>query len=280
MSRSRLPLAVLAPALLVAFLTCSEAQTQTTKIMPLGDSITESVTTFASYRYWLWKSLEQAGYDVDFVGSRTGVLLGPPRFEDFDQDHEGHTGFRTDQILAQVHGWAEDADPDIVLIHLGTNDLWQGRAPEDVLDDIRSVIGELRDVNPEVVILLAKIIPSTAFEVRPLNRGLHRIAVELWRPRSPVHSVDQWYGFKASMDTWDGVHPDEDGEKKIAARFFGTLGRYLRDPIGPTNERPGTDRQSSLPSSSFSERLGWNLRLQRTLLSAGFVELDRLRASY
>src|SRR5215204_6437165 len=69
-----------------------------TKIMPLGDSITEAEGGHASYRYWLWKSLTQAGFnDIDFVGSRTGVFNGSPQFSDFDQNHEGHWGWRADE---------------------------------------------------------------------------------------------------------------------------------------------------------------------------------------
>src|SRR3954468_24495806 len=68
------------------------------KIMPLGDSITESFPGHASYRFFLYNQLVQAGYDVDFVGSLTGVNGGAPLYSNFDQNHEGHSGIRTDQI--------------------------------------------------------------------------------------------------------------------------------------------------------------------------------------
>src|SRR5262245_29316 len=66
-------------------------------IMPLGDSITESSTGHASYRYWLWNSLADAGYQVDFVGSEQppGVLPGPARYPGFDPNHEAHSGYTT-----------------------------------------------------------------------------------------------------------------------------------------------------------------------------------------
>jgi len=86
----------------------ARAHAQTVRVMPLGDSITESQTGFASYRYWLWHQLQDFGFCVDFVGSQSGVN-GTPKFPDFDQDHEGHTGWRTDQVLAQVGGWATSA---------------------------------------------------------------------------------------------------------------------------------------------------------------------------
>src|SRR6187399_3097989 len=70
-----------------------------TRIMPLGDSITSSFAGHDSYRYWLWHSLQDAGYtNIDFVGSQRGVFGGTPLHANFDQDHEGHTGFTADQI--------------------------------------------------------------------------------------------------------------------------------------------------------------------------------------
>src|SRR3712207_5472734 len=105
------------------------------KVMPLGDSITEGYQGHASWRFWLWKRLDLAGYDVDFVGSRTGVLTpgapgeqGPPPYTDFDQHHEGHSGWRTDQILDRIDEWAPQYAPDVVLLHLGTNDMLQSHS--------------------------------------------------------------------------------------------------------------------------------------------------------
>ena len=68
------------------------ASSKTARIMPLGDSITESATGQSSYRYYLWHLALDRGYKVDFVGSQHGVLGGPPKFDDFDMDHEGHWG--------------------------------------------------------------------------------------------------------------------------------------------------------------------------------------------
>lgn len=266
-------------ALRAALLACAALaaplHARSVRIMPLGDSITESVTTFASYRYWLWQDLVGAGYDVDFVGTERGVLLGPPLFDDFDQDHEGHTGFRTDEVLPHVAEWAATSKPDIVLIHLGTNDLWQGRDVEDVRADMHSIVIELRSVNPRVIILLAEIIPSTQFDVEPLNRALHKVAVTRWTPQSPVHAVDQHTGFFAVGDTWDGVHPDQGGEMKIATRFFEALQWFLRDPYVAT-EPPG-GRQATAPSAGAGGHRPWNPRLQRVLLRAALLELERLR---
>src|SRR5204862_8229788 len=58
-----------------------------TWIMPMGDSITEATGGHSSYRRDLFRSLEDGGYAVDFVGTRTGVKpgTGDPAQSAFDQ---------------------------------------------------------------------------------------------------------------------------------------------------------------------------------------------------
>jgi len=85
-------------AVMLAF-TSSVSGAGTVKIMPLGDSITQGYRGRDSYRRDLWLKLRKSGADVDFVGSMKNNFMGTPAHEDFDMDHEGHWGWRADQIL-------------------------------------------------------------------------------------------------------------------------------------------------------------------------------------
>jgi len=220
---SRIAAAVaFATSLFTLVATSGSAQAQTIRIMPLGDSITESQTGFASYRYWLWNDLADFGYCVDFVGGETGVN-GTPLFPDFDQDHEGHSGFRADQVLNQINAWATAANPDVVMIHLGTNDLWQGQSAASTLDEIDQIIDELRAVKPRVVVLLAQLIPMAPANVIPFNISVPGFVASKTSAASPVLLVDQYTGFDHNTDTWDGVHPNQAGELKIAANWYAAL---------------------------------------------------------
>src|SRR5439155_16012635 len=60
------------------------------------------------------------GYTVDFVGSGAN---GPPELG--DHDHEGHSGWRIDQLDANIVGWLRTSAPHTVLLHIGTNDVNQ-----------------------------------------------------------------------------------------------------------------------------------------------------------
>jgi acyl-CoA thioesterase I len=198
----------------------------TVKIMPLGDSITESNTGQFSYRYYLWHLLLAKGYRIDFVGSRYGVGNGPPANPDFDMDHEGHAGWKADEILAQIQVWAMEASPDIVLLHIGHNDLCRGQSVTSTVSDIGGIIDVLRTVNPHVRVLLAQVIASASTchtGIPALNASLPALVADKDRPESPLTLVDQYSGFDPSTMTYDGTHPNAVGDARMADRWFEKL---------------------------------------------------------
>ena len=194
------------------------------RIMPLGDSITEAGGGFASYRYWLQKDLEAGGIKVDFVGSQKGVFHGEPRFADFDQDHEGHWGWTTGHVIAKIDGWAAAARPEVVLMHLGTNDL--ASRPNIVPENLARIIAALRKANPQVTIFVARVIPVSNFPNESLDRvndAIEHMARRQSTAESRLIVVAQDQGFDVAGDTYDGIHPNESGEKKMAKRWAEAL---------------------------------------------------------
>lgn len=193
------------------------------KIMPLGDSITHADKERNSYRRPLWQKLQEADFNtVDFVGSQTQNSDGPNPNPDFDLDHEGHSGFRTDEILLQLDDWLDFAQPDVALIHLGTNDILQGQSADSTIDELSQVIDTFRAENPNIAIFLAQIIPTIKNndELQELNQQIPILAAEKDQENSPVIVVDQFSGFSLSEDTYDSIHPNSDGENKIADRWL------------------------------------------------------------
>ncbi|MEE9338782.1 MAG: immunoglobulin-like domain-containing protein, partial [Methylococcaceae bacterium] len=148
------------------------------KILPLGDSITDSINGRASYRRPLWHQLKAAGYAVDFVG-RPGYRHStvPESLLDYDIDHEGHAGSETQSIRSQILGWMNEFTADIVLLHIGTNDLNggldRGEVPietvNETLNEINDIIQRIRTKNSSVIILLAKIIPMRHYDTAIFN---------------------------------------------------------------------------------------------------------------
>jgi lysophospholipase L1-like esterase len=211
-------------------------------ILPLGDSITQANNTHLSYRYNLWTKLIDDGRLFDLVGSLDNNFNGDPTWppylgQNFDQDHEGHWGWRTDQILngrtgqGSISEWLAYYTPDVVLIHIGSNDVYQGQSTVSSVTEIKAIIDTLRTDNPNVTIFLAKLIPINSDTYNPriiaLNAEMDGIAANKSTVDSPVWVVDQYSGFDAAADTYDNVHPDASGEEKMAQKWHDAMQTYL-----------------------------------------------------
>ena len=216
------------------------------KIMPLGDSITSGTTAWASYRYWLYKDLVARHWTVNFVGSIHGQLhtgdAPPACCQDFDWDHEGHSGYRVDNIIPLLPSWLALNRPDIVLLHLGTNDILQGRSVDSTAAGLGQVIDLLRAANPRVKILLAQIIPAkwngkVYTDIPVLNALLPDLVAIKTQKDSPVLLIDQYTGFDLAADCVDGVHPNPAGEQKLALHWRIGIEMVLRQNLSALTPR-------------------------------------------
>ena len=139
------------------------------KIMPLGDSITwddrlndnRDNGEKVAYRYRLWQLLTQAGYEIDFVGSKhTGYDIFP------DAENEGHPGWRADEIVAgrndsgegKLSDWLIAENPDIVLLHIGTNDIIQNNEDWTEVEAILGVIDDYESASGRAVWVVLSLI--------------------------------------------------------------------------------------------------------------------------
>ena len=229
------------------------ATTAPVKIMPLGDSITAGP---GCWRAILWHDLQTNGYtDIDFVGSVPdgGCNYGYT----YDGDNEGHGGYSATGIANnnQLPAWLSAANPDIVLMHLGTNDMWGGSIPvSSVLAAYTTLVGQMRANNPRMKILVAQIIPmnppscpTCAAEVQSLDQAIPGWAAGLTTAQSPIVVVDQWTGFDDATDTGgDGVHPNDAGFAKMAGRWYPPLAQVLSGIIPP----PPSPSATPTPSAS------------------------------
>jgi len=203
------------------------AKEQSIRIMPLGDSITQGYKGHDTYRRGLWLRLKHAGAGVDFVGSLKKNYWGMPRHSDFDMDHEGHWGWRADQVMARMDKWAAENVPDIVLIHLGTNDIGGGQDIGETVGEIEEIIAILRKHNAKVKVLLAQIIPlaneQATKRIKRFNKQLVKLTESISKEESRIIPVNHFEGFDPKTDTYDGVHPNERGMDKMADKWYKAL---------------------------------------------------------
>lgn len=191
------------------------------RVMPLGDSITEGTATPGGYRIGLWQRLAGGGYTTDFVGSQ---FNGPGSLG--DHDHEGHPGWRIDEIDANIVGWLNAHQPKTVLLHIGTNDILQNFNVSTAPNRLSALIDRITTTAPNAEVFVAQITPLGWPEgdatVNSFNAAIPGIVQSKVNAGKKVHLVDMHSALTAA-DLDDGVHPTAGGYDKMAAVWYRAL---------------------------------------------------------
>ncbi|MCB2229094.1 hypothetical protein KQH82_00120 [bacterium] len=205
------------------------SQPATVRIMPLGDSITDGAVGSSDdtgYRRSLYLQLTTMGYSVDFVGTQTrGIPL------DFDRNHEGHGGWHANQIADNVYAWLILNPADIVLLHIGTNDISGGDQDPAEVDRILDEIDRYEnDYGTPIKVVLAAIIsrdggydPTTQL----FNDGVLAVAQQRISEGDDIAIVDMFYALTYPVDLADAVHPNDVGYGKMGDVWFSSLDSIL-----------------------------------------------------
>ncbi|MFC7385214.1 FG-GAP-like repeat-containing protein [Sphaerisporangium rhizosphaerae] len=234
------------------------------RIMPMGDSITRGVGGSpggVGYRLGLLQRLQKDGHGVDYVGS-----LDDGAGSISDTDHEGHHGWRIDQVDAVTECAILSYLPNVVTLHLGTNDMSQnfdvGAAPARLARLIR----EITNVSRTTVVLVATLVPSLDgtinSRIRAYNSRLAATVTTLAAEGRRVRLVGM--GAVTSADMNDSLHPNANGYRKMAEAFHRAIrlaidDRVIADPVpgGPWScgPAPGGPPENSGPEPASP---GWN----------------------
>ena len=179
------------------------------KIMPLGDSITygQGSTTGGGYRLPLWHDLRMRGAQITFVGS---MQHGPANFP---RDNEGRPGWTIRQIAAHVVDWLRTYQPQIILLHIGTNDILKNDNPANAPARLKSLIDQITATLPQATLIVAQIIPVTRRpqfnpEVVTYNHAIPGIVQAEAAQGKHVLLVDMYHAVSPAMLV-DGAHPDD-----------------------------------------------------------------------
>lgn len=213
------------------------------RVMIVGDSISAGP---GCYKMHLLAELTANGYtSFDFVGEYTddcggGVMHSARSCTtalDYTQptftlrDDCGGGSFPGLSALMVTH------QPDLVMLQLGVNDVWNGLGTEAILANYSTLVQQARAQNPDVVIAVAQI-----HQIRPLEGGDPVFAraealisaVPAWalaegQPASPVFVADLWTNSDVAQ-TLDGVHPDDAGALRMGRNWFESLKGILPLP--------------------------------------------------
>ena len=113
--------------------------------------------------------------------------------------------------------------PDVVLLHLGTNDSRRGQNVNQTVAELDQIIATILLHNESATVLLANVIPwyrdeATQIAVDTLGDRIEEYAAQLDNPQ--VHLVDVRSGYSVNLMIDDLVHPNADGDAHIADAFF------------------------------------------------------------
>ena len=206
------------------------------KILPFGDSITRGVKSSddAGYRSQLFKLIVAAKQKVTFTGSLTN---GPTTVsgQTFPRMHEGHPGWTIDPgynmisssyggISSLVPSPALNGNPNIILLHIGTNDLF-ARDTANMSTRLEALIDKIAANAPSALIVLAQITPrgTTDAALTTYNsripgivqshaaKGQHIIGVDMSKLPVP-----------ADLNS-DGTHPNDQGYAYMAGIWYAAI---------------------------------------------------------
>ncbi len=213
----------------------------TVKIMPLGDSLTwdwhyndnRLDSQRSGYRNYLWYKLKNNDFDVNFVGSRSnGGAVSPS----FDGNNDGYTGYTAHQIGSLVYSKLQTNSPDIILLHIGTNDYLK-YSPSD-MSGIEKILNEIdryeRNYNKHIKVILARIVylPQAGNWVPQFNDSIDSMANRRINNGDDIVVVNMEY----ISDLIDGIHPNSTGYSQMANIWYNAL-KVAVIPSAPTNPK-------------------------------------------
>ncbi|WNI14502.1 SGNH/GDSL hydrolase family protein [Actinacidiphila sp. ITFR-21] len=252
-------LLTVAAAITLALLTTSGSAVESrprppfpVRVMPLGDSITwgQGSTGDAGYRKPLWRLVAgQSRYAVRFVGSeRNGDLPEPA--------NEGHRGWTIGQVRGRVDGWLAVSRPDVVLLHLGINDLRHNVDVARAPDRLAELVDRIYADRPGVSVVYMGLLPVASHQRTPLTTRLRAEVAAFDRRAAALQAAERrrgrafWYVTPPDLtvaEMSDGVHPDDAGYRRMAEAFFPVLGKAVAErmsrpapsPSPPAASAPG-----------------------------------------
>lgn len=181
------------------------------KLMDLGDSITQEEW---SWRCALTTQAIAAGYNIVPVGSQANT------YDPCSTRHEGHPGWTIGDISAQVVGWLNTYQPDVVVVMAGTNDIawWTAETGTSVAGRQDVLITTIQQTLPNVKIVVQTIPPQSSVLVAPnnvdravlaqqYNTELRRLVAARVTAGQKVRLADV-NSVLTLADLRDGIHPN------------------------------------------------------------------------
>lgn len=246
-------------------------------IMPIGDSITFGYGEDGGYRKYLDQALKARDIDFDMVGpegnnNSTNAGYNGQMIQ-YDGNHAGYSGFTIKQQYP-IPSWGENgllerlqskdavrnAQPDIVLLIIGTNDMTANRDLSACEQDLHTLVDYILGDLPEGGVVFMGSIPEfTAYGGNPTrvanyNATVQKVA-ESYGDNVQFADVHGCLNGMADMQD-DKLHPSGQGYEKMGKFWAEVIEEYL-DGQGSTVD---PDDPLILHSDFENGLSGWKAR--------------------
>ena len=242
-------------------------------IMPIGDSITFGLGDDGGYRKFLDYALKSKGYTFDMVGpegQNAATFSYNGQTVTYDNNHAGYSGFTIKQQYP-IPSWGENgllerlqqkdaiknAQPDIVLLIIGTNDMTANRDLDACDQDLHTLIDYILGDLPEGGIIFMGSIPDfeayggNAQRVANYNAVVKRVAESYG---DNVQFADVHSSLSMADMQNDKLHPSSGGYEKMGKYWAEVIDEYLSS----RNDDP--DNPEVLHSDFEGGLSGWKAR--------------------
>jgi acyl-CoA thioesterase-1 len=147
----------------------------------------------------------------------------------------GQSGARIRDVFTGQVKRAVAAQPTLVTLGVGTNDLWRGTSVEDFQEDLDRIARRLKQTGASLVVVniadmalapVAKLVPSSLYEgrIEPFNAAMAQVA-----RAHGLHLVDLYTASKEMIPKsphffcHDGFHPSDEGYDEWADLLLPTV---------------------------------------------------------
>lgn len=196
--------------------------------MPLGDSNTWGQFVPGSYRTPLYQDLTAKGIRAQFVGSLSN---GPDNLP--SKSNEGHSGWTISQIAGSADAWLKVSHPQIVLLMIGTNDVWHQQDPANAPKRLGDLIDQLARDLPRSHIVVASVPPlasaASNSAIVAYNSAIAPLVAAHAAGGEHVSYADI-YAATPPADLMDEAHYNADGYAKMAEAWNNVLESLSTQP--------------------------------------------------
>lgn len=201
-----------------------------------------------------------AGSKLLFVGDQQSGIMS-------NNQNAGYSGYTIKAIAGAAAHAISTYNPNIVLLHAGTNDM-NSPPLEEPLNTAPDRLGALIDQciqgSPQAAILVAQIITSKKPENIPRIQNFNDAIPGLVKERAIAghHIMVVDFSSITTNDLDDDLHPNDGGYKKMANIWLAAIERadgmgWIKPPIGPDPDYGSTPSCTKGEKSQCNSSPGW-----------------------